>query len=193
MDREQVIATPRAHEPELRHRGIRHAALFGSVVRGEARPSSDIDLLIELDPSAPIGVFEYVELTNFIGGLFPVRLEIISEASRRLDEALRARIRNCLGAPSWAAATSTGTSMTMWPNPSSGVPSGTAFRDCLPLSSWNSSSIPTGMGPRLDRRLRVDPVVGTIGACTAPPPARGSALSPSARFRSNATAAARLG
>jgi predicted nucleotidyltransferase len=80
MDREQVIATLRAHEPELRHRGIRHAALFGSVVRGEARPSSDIDLLIELDPEAPIGVFEYVELTDFIGGLFPVRVDIANRA-----------------------------------------------------------------------------------------------------------------
>jgi hypothetical protein len=31
MDRDRIIATLRAHEPELRHRGIRHAALFGSV------------------------------------------------------------------------------------------------------------------------------------------------------------------
>ena len=80
MDREQVIATLRAHEPELRHRGIRHAALFGSVVRGEAKPSSDIDLLIDLDSEAPIGVFEYVELTDFIGGLFPVRVDVANRA-----------------------------------------------------------------------------------------------------------------
>jgi predicted nucleotidyltransferase len=76
MDREQVIATLRAHEAELRYRGIRHAALFGSVARGEATATSDIDLLIELDPEAPIGVFEYVDLTDFIGGLFPVRTDI---------------------------------------------------------------------------------------------------------------------
>ena len=80
MDREQVIATLRAHEPELRHRGIHHAALFGSVVRGKAKPSSDIDLLIDLDPEAPIGVFEYVELTDFIGGLFPVRVDVANRA-----------------------------------------------------------------------------------------------------------------
>jgi predicted nucleotidyltransferase len=83
MDPEQIIATLRAHEAELRHRGIRHAALFGSVVRGEARPSSDIDLLIELDPSASIGVFEYVELADFIGGLFPVRVDIANRAKLR--------------------------------------------------------------------------------------------------------------
>ena len=76
MNWEQIITTLRAHERELRHRGIRHAALFGSVARGEAKLSSDIDILIELDPEAPIGVFEYVELTDFIDGLFPVRVDV---------------------------------------------------------------------------------------------------------------------
>jgi len=42
MDRDHVIETPRSHAPELRHRGVRHAALFGSVARGEAKPASDI-------------------------------------------------------------------------------------------------------------------------------------------------------
>jgi predicted nucleotidyltransferase len=80
MDQAQIIATLRAHEHELRHRGIRHAALFGSVARGEAKPSSDIDILIDVDPEAPIGVFEYVELTEFIGDLFPVRVDVANRA-----------------------------------------------------------------------------------------------------------------
>ena len=42
IDRDQVIATLRAHERELRQRGVRHAALFGSVARKQARPASDI-------------------------------------------------------------------------------------------------------------------------------------------------------
>ncbi len=40
MDRDDVIATLRAHEPELRHRGALHAALFGSLARNEAEPAS---------------------------------------------------------------------------------------------------------------------------------------------------------
>jgi predicted nucleotidyltransferase len=40
MDRDRFIAALRAHEPERRHRGIRHAALFGSVARG--RPSRPV-------------------------------------------------------------------------------------------------------------------------------------------------------
>jgi uncharacterized protein len=80
MDRERIIATLHAHEPELRHQSIHHVALFGSVVRGEAKPSSDIDPLIDLNPEAPIGFFKYVELTGFIGGLLPVRVDIANPA-----------------------------------------------------------------------------------------------------------------
>jgi hypothetical protein len=71
MNREQVIATLQAHEPELRQCGVLHASLFGSVARGEAMPESDIDILIALEPDAPIGLFEYVGITQFLADLFP--------------------------------------------------------------------------------------------------------------------------
>ena len=58
MKRDEVIATLRAHKQNLRDRGVLHAALFGSVARGDNKPASDIDLLIELEPEAPVGLFE---------------------------------------------------------------------------------------------------------------------------------------
>jgi predicted nucleotidyltransferase len=81
IDREDIIATLRAHEAELRRRGVRHAALFGSVARGKGRRTSDIDLLIELHPQAPIGLFEYVEITQYLGDLFPVRVDVANRSS----------------------------------------------------------------------------------------------------------------
>jgi predicted nucleotidyltransferase len=76
MDRGHVIATLRAHESELRHRGVLHAALFGSLARNEAQPGSDIDILIEVAPGAPIGVFEYVGITQYLADLFPSRVDV---------------------------------------------------------------------------------------------------------------------
>jgi hypothetical protein len=35
----------------LRARGVAHAAVFGSVARGEQRPGSDIDIMIDVEPS----------------------------------------------------------------------------------------------------------------------------------------------
>jgi predicted nucleotidyltransferase len=44
IDREEIIATLRAHQAELHRRGVRHAALFGSLTRGESKRTSDIDI-----------------------------------------------------------------------------------------------------------------------------------------------------
>jgi predicted nucleotidyltransferase len=49
MNKENVKATLRAHEPELKAEGIIHLHLHGSVVRGEARPESDVDLAAQFD------------------------------------------------------------------------------------------------------------------------------------------------
>jgi uncharacterized protein len=76
MNRDQIIATLRSHEAELRKRGVCHAALSGSLARGEAGPRGDIDILIELDAQAPIGVFDYVAITQFLADLFPVRVDV---------------------------------------------------------------------------------------------------------------------
>jgi uncharacterized protein len=90
MNREQIIATLRSHEAELRRRGVCHAALFGSMARGEAGPRSDIDILVELDAQAPIGVFDYVAITQFLADLFPVRVDVANRSG--LKPLVRSRV-----------------------------------------------------------------------------------------------------
>ena len=80
MNREQVIATLRAHEADLRTRGVLHAALFGSVARDEGNPDSDIDILIEIEPQAPVGLFEYVGITQYLADLFPNRVDVANRS-----------------------------------------------------------------------------------------------------------------
>ncbi len=58
------------HQPELQRRGIKHAAVFGSVARGEAGGDSEIDILIDLDPARPMGLFEYTTLKLYVDALF---------------------------------------------------------------------------------------------------------------------------
>jgi uncharacterized protein len=78
MNKEHVIAILRAHEPELRRRGVAHAALFGSLARDEAKPDSDIDILIEVAPDVAVGGFEYVGITQYLADLFPSRVDVVN-------------------------------------------------------------------------------------------------------------------
>ncbi len=63
---DNVLATLRTHESELRRLGVSHAAVFGSVARAEARADSDIDVLLELDQDRPLGIFEYTRVKIYI-------------------------------------------------------------------------------------------------------------------------------
>lgn len=70
MTREDVLQVLRDHEAELREQGVIHAALFGSLARGEAGPKSDIDIMVEFDPEAPITMWSYVAVIRYVQGLF---------------------------------------------------------------------------------------------------------------------------
>lgn len=62
---EDIIHTLRAHLPELRERfGVHTLGVFGSYVRGEQRPRSDVDLLVEFDrvPTLP----EFMDLEHHL-------------------------------------------------------------------------------------------------------------------------------
>jgi len=90
IDRERIIATSRAHQAELHRHGVRHAALSGSIARGEGKRTSDIDILIELGPQAPISLLEYVGITQYLTDLFPSRVEVANRSS--LKPLVRANI-----------------------------------------------------------------------------------------------------
>lgn len=52
--------------------GIRRLALFGSVLRTDFRPDSDVDVLVEFKPGTPVGLFDIarmeLELTPILDG-----------------------------------------------------------------------------------------------------------------------------
>lgn len=77
MDAQDALITLRRSEPALRARGVCHAALFGSVARGENQPGSDIDILVEFDPAAKVTIFDYVGVKDYIAGLFDAPVDVI--------------------------------------------------------------------------------------------------------------------
>lgn len=81
MNSPEAIAILRRSESALRERGVVHAALFGSVARGENHSGSDVDIMVEIDPEARITVFDYVELKEYIANLFETSVDVVNRDS----------------------------------------------------------------------------------------------------------------
>jgi predicted nucleotidyltransferase len=76
LTRTEILDRLREHESELHRRGVVRVALFGSAARGEARSDSDIDLMVEIDPQARVGVFQYAGIVNYLQDMFPGRVDV---------------------------------------------------------------------------------------------------------------------
>lgn len=64
--------------PILRAYGIKKASVFGSVSRGDDRPDSDVDLLVELGPG-PMGIYEYMQFREKLEDTLGKDVDLVSE------------------------------------------------------------------------------------------------------------------
>jgi predicted nucleotidyltransferase len=85
LTREHVLAALDLHAQELRRLGTKSLALFGSVARGEGFDSSDIDLLVELEPKT----FDaYMDVKLFLEEVLGRRVDLV------LADAVKPRLRS---------------------------------------------------------------------------------------------------
>ena len=95
MEREEITRILAAHRKELEALGVRSLALFGSVVRGEAKPDSDVDILVEF--SKPVGLFEFIRLKHRLEEILGRSVDLVTRAA--LKPQLRNRIlEECVNA-----------------------------------------------------------------------------------------------
>jgi predicted nucleotidyltransferase len=78
MNSQEILPRLRENESALRARGVSHAALFGSRARGDNRPDSDIDIMVEFDPAAHVTVFNYAGLKDYIASLFDGPVDVVN-------------------------------------------------------------------------------------------------------------------
>jgi uncharacterized protein len=85
MNKDDVIATLRSHEAELKRAGVLRLSVFGSVARGEARPNSDVDLNAQLDRTRRLSLFELVEIETRLSEILGVNADLSIEGTLKAD------------------------------------------------------------------------------------------------------------
>lgn len=80
----EILETLRQHRGELAGFGVRRIGLFGSYVRGEATPESDMDILVEMEDRT---FRSYTRLWSFLESIFDCEVDLV------LSDTLKLRLR----------------------------------------------------------------------------------------------------
>ena len=59
--------------------GVAAIGIFGSYVRGQANPGSDIDILVEFDK--PVGFFKFLELEEKLAAWLGAPVDLVTKAA----------------------------------------------------------------------------------------------------------------
>ena len=95
MIRNDIIATLRAHESELKASGVASLSVIGSAARGGQRGDSDIDVVVRLSEDSRIEGFGYFGRLATIGrrleAILGTQVDVVAEPIQK--ERLRERIQ----------------------------------------------------------------------------------------------------
>ncbi len=85
------LELPEAEIAELcRRYQVKELAVFGSAARGELRPESDIDLLVEFLPEAEVDLLQHFAAERELSELLGRKVDLVSK--RALRSALREEV-----------------------------------------------------------------------------------------------------
>ena len=80
IDRQRVM-TVHTIQDFFRKKPIERAWLFGSFSRMEERSDSDIDILVDLDKTVPMGLLQYAKMINELEALLGRRVDMVERRS----------------------------------------------------------------------------------------------------------------
>jgi uncharacterized protein len=80
---EQILSSHETLAKLCRRWRVRELSLFGSVLRGDCRPDSDVDVLVVFDPDAPWSLFDLLDFRDELSRLFGRAVDLVEERALR--------------------------------------------------------------------------------------------------------------
>ena len=85
MNRETIMTRLSEQHHLINKYQVKAISLFGSLARDEAGPGSDVDLLVEFEPNANIGMFEFVRLRRELSQILGCEVDLATPDSLHKD------------------------------------------------------------------------------------------------------------
>jgi predicted nucleotidyltransferase len=69
-------------KPFLKERyKVREIGIFGSYLKGKQRKGSDLDILVEFEKDAEIGLLKFINLENFLSDVLGVKVDLVMKSA----------------------------------------------------------------------------------------------------------------
>ena len=85
MKRDMVLRVLAAHREEFLALGVKEISIFGSTARDEARPGSDIDVLVEHQAGLPLSFFRICRLRYFLEDILGESVDLVTVGGLRTE------------------------------------------------------------------------------------------------------------
>ena len=78
----KIISILKKNKKELNERyRVKKIGIFGSYIRNEVREESDLDILIEFEQDADIGLLKFVEIENYLSDLLGIKVDLVEKSA----------------------------------------------------------------------------------------------------------------
>jgi len=70
------------HKEELKEKyGVKEIGIFSSYVRGKYKEESDLDVLVEFEEEAEIGLLKFVNMENYLSELIGMKVDLVEKSA----------------------------------------------------------------------------------------------------------------
>ncbi|MBT9149829.1 MAG: hypothetical protein DDT28_01266 [Dehalococcoidia bacterium] len=78
----EIIEILKRHKEGLNRRyKIKEIGTFGSYLKGEATRGSDLDILVEFEQDADVGLIKFVEIGNYLSDLLGIKVDLVEKSA----------------------------------------------------------------------------------------------------------------
>ncbi len=82
LNLKRITSILKEYKEELKEKyGVKEIGIFGSYVREEDKEKSDLDILVEFEEDAKIGLLKFVNMENYLSELTGVKVDLVEKSA----------------------------------------------------------------------------------------------------------------